>query len=290
MCDWLPNFDRRRFLLRQAGLAGLDLVRERPSFALALIDGAVNAAHPAFEGCHITSVFLAGPRQSVRAADHATFSASILVGREADRRAGRVMALCQSAPLLNYACVTDEMLTGTTSIRTSAVTLATAVHLAVSAGCRAIAFGIEVRYPQSHDWNPLREAFDAAARAGAALFVPVGNRSGTPPHPPCHWPSALVTASCDKRGNLSRFSLRPVSAGAAIFAPGEDVPGAGPNNSYETRSGTSFATALAAGACGLASALAPGRSALDISTALWPPPRRILDGTRFLVREQGAPE
>jgi hypothetical protein len=200
-----------------------------------------------------------------------------------------VMALCEGGTLMNYACVTDEMLTGAMSIRLSALTLATAVNLAVAAGCRAIAFGIEIRRPESQDWKPLRESLDAAVRAGAAVFIPVGNRSSALPHTPCNWPGALITASCDRQGNVSIFSLRPVPAGAAIFAPGEDMPGAGPNDSYETRSGTSFATALAAGACGLASALAPARSALDISTALWLPPRRILDGTRFLLRGEGAP-
>jgi len=289
MCDWLSTYARRSFLLRQAGLTGLDAVRQRPSFALALVDGAVNTAHPAFEGCRITSVVAYRTPRSIRAADHATFSASILVGRDADRSAGRVMALGAGGTLVNYACVTDDMLTGATSIGLSAVTLAAAVNLALADGCRAIAFGVEIRRPESPEWTPLRESLARAVRAGAAVFVPAGNRSSSLAQTPCNWPGALITASCDRQGNVSIFSLRSASA-SAIFAPGEGVPGAGAHDRYETRSGTSFATALAAGACALASSLAPGCSALDISRALWPPPRRVLDGTCFSLQGQAAPE
>jgi hypothetical protein len=284
--------DLRSFVLRQAGLIQLSArVQGSVSSGIALIDGAVNLTHPALQGCRISKI---GDSRSVRAGEHATFSASILVAGEADQTSSRVMGICSGCTVFNYAFVTDDMLTGTLSTREVARTLAVAVNLAVEANCQTIVFGIEIRHPESCEWRPLRESLRAALAAGAVMILPAGNRSGAPDATPCGWPEALVTASCDWRGTTSLFSPLLWQTGNTIFAPGENVPGAGPDSGYVVRSGTSFAAAIAAGAFGLATCLFPGRPVSDIAADLCRPPHRILNGTalftkQFTCSETGGP-
>jgi subtilisin family serine protease len=273
--------DLRSLVLRQAGLVELcRRSRGLGSVRLALIDGAVNAAHPAFDGCRIS---VAGGSSSIPAGEHATFCASILVGSAADRQAGRIMAICPEGTLVNIAVVTDDMLTGTASIRDVARRLATAVRLATEADSGTIVFGIEIRTPESSCWMPLREAVRAAVGAGAAVIFPAGNRPWPAAAAPCRWPEALIVASRDWRGRASVFSPLAPRGGNTIFAPGENVPGAGPDAGYAVRSGTSFAAAMAAGAFALARAAAPCRGLFDIVADLWRPPSRALDASPFFT-------
>src|SRR5581483_2025701 len=96
---------------------------------IALVDGAVDHTHPALHDCHIDLAGAPAPTQG-RAADHATFMASILVARDEDRQAGRVLGLCPGATLVNLPVVSDRMLT-TITVRAAAAILAGAVHEAV---------------------------------------------------------------------------------------------------------------------------------------------------------------
>ncbi|HTM24096.1 MAG TPA: S8 family serine peptidase [Vicinamibacterales bacterium] len=267
----------RSLVLRQAGL--IELCRRSrglPSEHVALIDGAVHAAHPAFDGCRLSVL---GRSASVRAGEHATFCASVLVGSAADRQAGRVMAICPECTLVNVAVVTDDMLAGLSSIRDAARALATAVRLATQADCRTIVFGIEIRRPESAGWMPLRESLRAAAAAGSVVIFPAGNRPWPSAAAQSRWPETLIVGSRDWRGRASIFSPLPARDGTTIFAPGEDVPGAGPDAGYVVRSGTSFAAAIAAGALALARAAAPWRGPAEIVADLFRPPSRALDAS-----------
>ncbi len=275
----------RTFLLRQAGLCELSAhVQGCASSRIALIDGAVDVTHPAFQGCLLSKT---GDSPSVLAGEHATFGASILVANEADRTSGRVMALCSQCAVLNVAVVTDDMLTGRRSIGDIAAALAAAVDLAVHNGCQIIVFGIEIRHGSSRDWQPLRESLRAARAAGSVAILPAGNRQGVQTGTQCTWPEALIASSCGWEGNASVFSPLSMPGGNTIIAPGENVPGAGADSGYVIRSGTSYAAAIVAGALSLAASLVPGSAILDIAAAICRPPHRTLDG-RMLVVKQSA--
>src|SRR5713101_3378598 len=121
MYDQCMQQDLRSFILRQAGLIQLCAHTQGNALSgIALIDGTVNVTHPALQGCQISKI---GDSRSVRAGEHATFSASILVAGEADQKSGRVMGICSGCTLFNYAFVTDDMLTGSLSTREVARTL-----------------------------------------------------------------------------------------------------------------------------------------------------------------------
>jgi subtilisin family serine protease len=268
--------DFRSLTLRQAGLVDLcAATRGCPSIRIALVDGPVNTSHPALGGC---SISVLGDAPASTAGEHATFCASILVGRDADRTAGRVMAICAACTLVNVGVVTDDMLTGRRSIRNVARTLASAVAAANEAKCQTILFGIEIRQPESPEWTPLRESVRAASARGAAVVLPAGNRPGAPAGP-CSWPEALVVGSRSWCGAVSAFSPQVRRGANMILAPGENVPGAGPDASYVVRSGTSFAAAVAAAAFTLAKCLAPYRPIFAIASDLCPLPTRALDAT-----------
>jgi hypothetical protein len=192
------------------------------------------------------------------------------------------MGICSRSTLFNFAVVTDEMLTGGRSIREVAKTLATAVSLAVQAHCKIILFGIEVRHSESCEWRTLRESLQGALAAGSVGIFPAGNRSGGPDVVQCRWPEAVVVASHNWRGIPSLFS--PLMGGGVntVFAPGENVPGAGPGSGYVVRSGTSFAAAIAAGAFALATCVLRACSVFEIAVKLCPRPHRVLDGTVLL--------
>jgi subtilisin family serine protease len=269
--------DFRSLTLRQAGLVDLCAATQGcPSVSIALVDGPVNTSHPALGGC---SISMLGDAPSSAAGEHATFCASILVGRNADRTAGRVMAICAACTLVNVAVVTDDMLAGRLSTRTVARTLASAVAAATEATCQTILFGIEIRHPESPEWTPLRESIRAASMRGAAVVLPAGNRPGAPAAGPCSWPEALVVGSRGWSGAASAFSPHSKRGASMILAPGENVPGAGPDASYAIRSGTSFAAGVAAAAFTLAKCLAPCRPIFAIASDLCPPPTRALDAT-----------
>jgi subtilisin family serine protease len=254
--------------------------------SIAIVDGAVNSTHPSLRGCRMSTV---GDSTSTVAGEHATFLASILVGSGADRDSGRVLGLCPGGTLVNFALVTDAMLT-VMPIRNVAAVLASAVSHAVARGCRVILFGIEIRGAESRAWQPLRESLRAAVVAGSVVVLPAGNRAGAPARTPCCWPEALVAASHDWRGRVSSFSPLRGQCGNTILAPGENVPGAGPGSTYVVRSGTSFAAAVAAGSLALATCLAPGRATVDLAAALCPPPTRILNAAALLTERPSCSE
>ncbi|CAN7634834.1 S8 family serine peptidase [Trinickia sp. LjRoot230] len=281
----------RSFALRQVGLnpRAIDTVSVRTA-RLALVDGAVDASHPALRGTRIECLGALLPTSSAAAAvvdsagdpaaKHATFCASILVGAEEARRADRaatVLGLCRGATLVNCAAVSTPMLTGSMPLPEVAAALAVAVRQALRARCRTIVFGVEIRYPESPSWRHLRDAIAVARAAGAIVVLPAGNRPGTWTETPCTWPEALVVASLASHGGPSGFSVAAGLGARTVFAPGEDIPGAVAGGTVSVRSGTSFAAAMAAGVLALAGMLGPERSVSDTIAGLFPPPRRRLD-------------
>ena len=270
----------RSFALRQAGLIDVcSHVKGNASDRVALIDGAVDLAHPALAGCQITRI---GESRSRSAGEHATFNASILVAGEAGQRSRQVLAICPGCTLLNLAVVTDDMLTGALSILEVAKSLASAVDLAVKDGCRVILFGIEMRFPQSSDWAPLSAALRAANSLDVVTILPGGNSAAISAQSRTRWAGAVIAASCNYDGDPSSFSPLGDRSSHMIFAPGQDIPGAGLESGYTVRSGTSFAGAIAAGAFALAKSILPDHPMFDLVANLCRPPGRILDG-RYLL-------
>ena len=131
---------RRRALLRQAGLLTLSrCTAGRPGTRIALVDGEIGP-HRSLEGASISPAALSGSGTgSSSAAAHATFVASILVGRGPD-----VLGLCPGCTIFSLPAVDDDMLDGTAPHQLTAAGIARAVHIAVEYGCQVIQLGFEV--------------------------------------------------------------------------------------------------------------------------------------------------
>lgn len=276
----------RGFLLRQAGIdpRALDRHRTRTDQRLALIDGRAEGCHPALQGARIVCVgdaLCGGADDDAPASRHATFCASLLVGGDAARSLG-ALGLCQGATLINCAAVTPSMLDGSQPLAEVAADLAASLRHAVRLGCRTILFGVEIRSPRSPAWQSLRAAVDEARAAGAVVVLPAGNRPASWSDTPCSWEAALVVASIGSPGAPSAFSAAAYAGLGAVFAPGEQVPGAVEGDRTGLRSGTSFAAALVAGVLGLAEALRPGEAPGARVARLFPRPHRRLDAGMLL--------
>lgn len=268
----------RILLLQQAGLfAPAGHFRAAAAAArIALVDGAVDATHPALGSEHIVT---SAGSASRRAAEHATFCASVLVGNDDDARDGRVVALCAGATVFNFPVVDDDMLHGRTSIAATANALARALQQAVGAGCRTIVFTIELLQPDSPHWQCLRDALRWARSQGAIVVVPAGNHGAGWGRLPCPWPDILVVGSLGASGTISAFSAHARRLPNVVYAPGERVPGAGPGRGYDVRSGTSFAAVLAAGALELLRVTRPADPWPHLVGSLFRPSWRLLDAS-----------
>ncbi|MDQ1919262.1 S8 family serine peptidase [Massilia pseudoviolaceinigra] len=268
----------RSFILRQAGIA-VSPGHFRGSAAsarIALLDGAADLAHPALGGERI--VTSAAPASSSAGA-HATFCVSLLVGNDDDARQGRVLALCAGATVFNFPVIDDAMLQGRASIAATADALARALRQAVDAGCRTIVFSTELLQADSPHWRCLRDAVQWARAQGAIVVVPAGNHGAGWGQVPCPWPGILVVGSIGASGNISEFSAHARRLPNVVYAPGEQVPGAGAGHGYELRSGTSFAAVLAAGALELLRVRRLSDAWPDLVATLFRPPWRFLDAS-----------
>ena len=159
---------------RQAGLVDLAVAGCGRGMMVALLDGPIATTHPSLGGAAIRTLLpdgvdasgVAGPR----ARAHATFLASVLVGRDP-----RVLGLCADAQLISVPVADRAMLEGLISPDSVFRRLAAAVALVVDEGADVIVCGLE--FPRSA--GPI---FPAAVRSAAQVGVwsvfPAGNSGG----------------------------------------------------------------------------------------------------------------
>lgn len=200
---------------------------------IALIDGLPDLATTELQTAHVTvRSFIDPPPPDA----HATFAASVMVGRQ--------QGLCPKAHLLAGVVASGNRDITPTSI-------AQAITWASAEGARIIAIPLG-----DHRTRPeVGAAIDEAHKKGCTIVAAAGNAH---PHPilfPARWPGVIAVGACDERGALLEDSCRRprldlVLPAFRILAP------TGPGREAE-RSGTSVATALAAGMLANESIAAP---------------------------------
>lgn len=96
----------------------------------------------------------------------------------------------------------------------------------------------------------------AASRKGVVLVAAAGNAGpkAAPLYPAAH-PNVIAVAAVDARDEISRFSVR--GHHVAIVAPGVDVVGPAPGQTYQLSTGTSVAAAHISGIAALLIELRP---------------------------------
>lgn len=231
-------------MLRGAGL--LDLYRRTegaPWVKIALIDGPIRP-HYSLETACVISCGAANSAPDSASTRHATFVASILVGR------GRgVLGLCPKVTLLSYPAVDDAMIQGTLPPSAVATRLAEAVLHAVRSGASVILIGLEFLARNMWHLAPLAEAIWSAASVGVRTVLPAGNTPGLDPSGLLSVPGVVPVGMVNSAGSPDpRCTWGPSIARQGLMAPGVDIPGAATPQGFDIRTGSSYAAAFTTGA------------------------------------------
>jgi subtilisin family serine protease len=157
--------------------------------------------------------------------------------------------------------VLDDQATGT------AETVAKGMQYAVSHGARIINVSLAGPRPSS----ALRDAIDAARRAGVLVVAAAGNTGrdlATVPSYPASLRAANVLGVAATTRDGSLLGVSGWGTGVQLAAPGEDILSTALGGGYELRSGTSEAAPMAAGAAALIASVDPAIDFRGLEAAL----------------------
>ena len=192
-----------------------------------LIDGGVDAGHPAFRGAHVVQQGFAGKAVP---SEHGTATGSLLVGR-ADGFAGAA----PGAELL----VADVYCNSPTGGSSSAILQA----LDWMARQQVAVINISLVGPAN---GPMRVAIATLVKRGYLIVAAVGNDGpAAKPLYPAAFDGVVGVTGVDKRNKALLEAGRGPQVDFA--APGSDIAAATPSGGYVAVRGTSFSAPIAAG-------------------------------------------
>lgn len=211
-----------------------------PAIRVAVLDGAVDAGHPCFQGTALKG--LPGPGSADGATDHGTHVASVILGRHGSETPG-IAPGCTGLLVPIYSAHEPSC---------SQRDLARAINTALDHKAHVI----NVSGGQLSDHGRadpyLVEAVRRCAKRNALLVSAVGNDGCECLHVPAAIPSALAVGAVDAAGRPLDFSNWGEAVQVqGVVAPGEGILGAVPGGGSAPRSGTSFASPLVAGVAAL---------------------------------------
>jgi hypothetical protein len=235
-----------------------------------MVDGAVDRTHAALSEATVTVVRSGmGEDTGLRARTHATFVASMLVGR-----GPHALGICSDCTLVSIPAVTDEMLEDGVQRRSVAARLAVTVTEAVELGADVILLGVELSPSAGSDFFALTDAIDAAARHGVRTVFPAGNAAAPRDSPLVRTWGSVPVGLAGHDGSPDPGGTWSVALGArGLMAPGRDIPGADLAGGVRFASGSSFSAAFVAATFSLLRSLVPRRSREAIWNSLrhpWP--------------------
>lgn len=212
---------------------------------VAILDGPVDRAHPAFAGVDwgIAATHLPQRVVGSLALRHGTQVASIIFGHP-DGPVPGLAPGCRGVSIPVFATADDG------SVRPcSQLDLAHAIGLAVAAGAQVINVSGGELTPGGAAHPLLEEAVRSCARSGVLIVAAAGNDGCECLHVPAALDAVLAVGAADDQGEPLPFSnwggpyqLR------GLLAPGKDILVAEPGGRTARVSGTSYATAVASGA------------------------------------------
>jgi subtilisin family serine protease len=255
--------------LSAVGAAAAWLQTRGRGVTVAVLDTGVDASVPDLAGS-----VTAGPDETLGADPagyqpphlHGTYIASLIAGHGsgAGRRSG-VIGIAPAATILSVRVILDDSEPGFGSFANEA-----ASDSAVVSGIRyAVQHGVGV-INMSPTEN-LRTALGYAAARGVVVVAAAGNDGGaqlgyTPFSYPAGFPGVIAVAAVSLNGDRAGFS--DDNSSVVLSAPGLNVIGAGPGDSYLEADGTSPASAEVAGVAALIRARYPRLSPVQVEQAM----------------------
>ncbi|MEQ1653367.1 MAG: S8 family serine peptidase, partial [Hyphomicrobium sp.] len=232
---------------------------------IAVIDTAIDAAHPAFGGA-ITATFDALGETKGEAELHGTSIAGI-VGARAE--------LTGVAPEANILAVRAFAKGTNSSAQSHTLAILKGLDWAALNGARVV----NMSFAGPND-PLLGQAIAAAVKQGIVVIAAAGNGGpGAAPAYPGAFPNVIAVTAIDDRDTIYKNANRGTYV--AVAAPGVDIVSAGLNGGYELSSGTSMAAAHVSGVAALMLDKNPKLTPKDIRDALsksaHQPPRLIAE-------------
>lgn len=247
--------------------------RGRPEVRIGLIDGVIEAEHPALRGARIESLVAAG-QSRCRVSDsvgcqHGTFMAGIFV---ATGEMG-IGGICPEATVISLPVFSDHTPTRSVpSVKPEAV--AEAIHRLVDARTDVINLSVGIA---AGSLRHVPDVFDACVRAqekNTLIVAAAGNQSRVGPVWLFSHEWVIPVASCLSDGTIDlRSNLGPSIGRRGLSAP-SGIRGAIPPDRVGTMEGSSVATAFVTGTLALLKSIYPQLRAGSLRNAVLLEPRR----------------
>lgn len=236
---------------------------------IAVIDGGIQASHPALTDADITTTNQAEPGAEVVADTHATGIASLIVGNPASRIPG----IAQGATIHNYDIGSDaSAIDIARAIIKALVDGADVISISQTLTCEFILAGMHARCEP----EAVRSAIEYAESAGVVVVAGAGNdgdgegcdtgREANKDSWPAKFPTVIAVGGIDRDG--STWECTPDKDYIDVLAPATNLRIATVESSYGIASGTSFATPLVAGLVAILLADNPDLTPADVRELL----------------------
>ncbi len=224
------------------------LTKGDPNIRIAVLDGPVDKTHSCFVSADLKYINFKESKISQKglAIQHGTHIASIIFGQHASSMKG-IAPRCQGLlfPLFKDGNADDL-------IPSSQLELAQAITRAVQQGANIINISGGELESSGEGSDFLSDAIRDAHENGVLIIAAAGNNGCECLHVPAAMPSVLAVGAMDEAGNPLQFSnWGQQYQTQGILAPGQNIPGAGPNDSIVLKSGTSFSTPIVSGVAAL---------------------------------------
>jgi subtilisin family serine protease len=241
--------------LDQARLARLlGLTHGNSDLRIALIDGMIDRSHPGLAGAYISEDICSNFSGSAPLASaHATFIASILIGRE-----DGLLGICRECTLLSIPVADADFEQGRLSSDVIAAQIARAVVRSVELGASVIQLSMEFSPNLGRAFKEIINSLQYASKHGVRAVIAAGNSSTLGGNTVLDG-MGVVPVAMARRDGLpdSRSNLGPLIGARGLLAPGVDIPGATLPTGIGTLSGSSFAAAFVTGTFALLCSLFP---------------------------------
>jgi cyanobactin maturation PatA/PatG family protease len=218
-----------------------------PGVCVAVVDGPVDLTHPCFEGADLRRVatLVQDPASSGSMSAHGTHVTSLVFGQP-DSPVFGVAPRCRGLILPIFRDVDEG------EGRLSQLDLARAIERAVLEGAHIVSVSGGQRSPTGQADATLQHALRLCEENNVLVVAATGNDGCECLHVPAALPSVLAVGALGRNGEpLPTSNWGDAYRSNGVLAPGEGIVGAIPGDGTASMTGSSFATAMVAGAAAL---------------------------------------